>query len=571
MCGIWALFSEELTDEQRQTLLEMAKYNKKRGPDDSKTNQVKNGIIHFDRLAINGLDEKSMQPFKFQTERGSFYLLCNGEIYNHKELSKSLGHFPISKSDCEIIGWMYNSIRESDTLIDSFRNMVSLLDGVFSFIIYDEEYDRVCVARDRFGVRPLYYSVNENTICFGSTLSSVHHEMFGKTEQYPANSCSTFSISEIKEGKMLVKPVSFFQKIQLKSSLNESLICRNLRAMLENAVEKRLMSDRKICCLLSGGLDSSLITSIVCKLIGDPKRVDTYSIGLPGSPDCEYAQKVADFLGTNHKNIIVDEQFFLSMIPEVIENIESYDTTSVRASVGNYLIAKFISEHSDNVVVFNGDGSDELFGGYMYFHDAPGVSEYHQENMRLLTNIHFYDVLRSDRSISSHGLEPRTPFLDHDLASFWLSIHPQIRMAEGKIEKYLLRKAFSKEHTRGHVYLPNEILWRKKEAFSDGVSKKENSWHSIIQKMIQKEGFDNGEFDLAETNFYYHLFVKKYPYLTDHKGMIPELWLPRWTDVKDPSARNLQVYEEEHENDYVPEPEKEQEPDDNVNDGGLNE
>jgi asparagine synthase (glutamine-hydrolysing) len=544
MCGIWALFGKGISEEEKERLLKLAIHNKKRGPDSSKTLKKENAILRFDRLGINGLDEMGMQPFEYNDDNGKFYLICNGEIYNHKELSKMLGHIPNSKSDCEIIGWMYATIRNSNKVDEEFKSMISLLDGVFSLIIYDELYERVCVARDRYGVRPLYYGVNESKICFGSTLETVHDSCFTKIEQYPQNSISVFNINNISDGKMAIKRLNYLQPIVIKSSIRENFICNQLKVHLENAVEKRLMSERKICCLLSGGLDSSLITSIVCKIVGDASKVDTFSIGMPGSTDGEYAQKVANFLGTNHKHVMVDKEYFFSMIPEVIKNIGSYDTTTVRASVGNYLISKYISETTDNIVVFNGDGSDELFGGYIYIQDAPDITSYHKEIIQLLTNIHHFDVLRSDRSISSNGLEARTPFLDHDLTSFWLSIHPRIRKAENKIEKYLLRKAFEKKNENDYHYLPDDILWRKKEAFSDGVSSKEDSWHSIIKEKLEDRGIPKGEFDLAETNFYYQIFKEHYNHLDNPKQIIPHLWLPKWNgNKKDPSARTLESYD----------------------------
>ena len=235
---------------------------------------------------------------------------------------------------------------------------------------------------------------------------------------------------------------------------------------LSEAVRKRVNNtDREIACLLSGGLDSSLITALVKKMCPN-KQLTTWSIGLKGSEDLKYARMVADHLGTVHNEIVVSEYDFLNCIESVIQAIESYDTTTVRASVGNWLISKYIKENSDCKVVFNGDGSDEVCGGYMYFHCAPDSIEFDKECKKLLKEIHFFDVLRSDRSISSHGLEARTPFLDANFVSTYLSIPANIRNhSENKCcEKYLLRRAFD------NGLLPKEVLWRTKEAFSDGVS-----------------------------------------------------------------------------------------------------
>ena len=205
-------------------------------------------------------------------------------------------------------------------------------------------------------------------------------------------------------------------------------------------------------------------------------NLETYSIGLEGSEDLKYAQLVADFLGTKHTNVIVSETEFFQAIPEVIYAIESYDTTTVRASVGNYLIGKFIKENSEAKVIFNGDGSDELMGGYIYFNSCPNSSEFDKECKRLLNDIHYFDVLRSDRCISTHGLEPRTPFLDYTWVNAYLSIEPNQRFQAGKIEKYLFRNAFQRLKPE---ILPEDILWRNKEAFSDGVSSLNRSWYEL--------------------------------------------------------------------------------------------
>jgi asparagine synthase (glutamine-hydrolysing) len=247
-------------------------------------------------------------------------------------------------------------------------------------------------------------------------------------------------------------------------------------------VAKRVKNtDRPIACLLSGGLDSSLITALVRKHYG-MNELHTWSIGLKGSDDLKHARIVADHLKTIHHEICLTEQQLLDAIETVIFDIESYDTTTVRASVPNWLICKYIKEQTESKVIFNGDGSDELTGGYMYFYNCPDIIEFDKECKRLLEDIYYFDVLRSDRSISTNGLEPRTPFLDRAFVDFYLSISSKIRWEyNNKQEKYLFRKAFDKN------YLPYEILWRKKEAFSDGVSKKSRSWFEIIAEKVKTQ------------------------------------------------------------------------------------
>jgi asparagine synthase (glutamine-hydrolysing) len=281
------------------------------------------------------------------------------------------------------------------------------------------------------------------------------------------------------------------------------------------------------------------------------KKISTWSIGMPGSEDIKYARLVAEHIGSEHHEIILSEKEFLSSIEEVIYSIESYDTTTVRASIGNWLISKTIRENSDCKVVFNGDGSDEVCGGYMYFHLAPNSIEFDKESKKLLENIHYFDVLRSDRSISVHGLEARTPFLDRHFVNTYLSINPNIRHhAKNKqCEKYLLRKAFDDTDL-----LPKQVLWRTKEAFSDGVSSLEKSWFTVLQEHIADNVFKNDENIDSQKQYYVHntpetqeqLYYRQV-FESRFKGcekVIPYFWMPNFTDAKDASARTLNIYKE---------------------------
>ena len=322
-----------------------------------------------------------------------------------------------------------------------------------------------------------------------------------------------------------------------------------VRLQFIEAIRKRVMgtTDRPIACLLSGGLDSSLVTSIVSRMV---PNLETYSIGLEGSEDLIYANKVAKFLNTEHHEIIVSETEFFNAIPEVISKIESYDTTTVRASVGNYLIAKYISQHSPAKVIFNGDGSDELMGGYLYMHAAPNKLEFDFECRRLLSDIHFFDGLRSDRSICSNGLEARTPFLDRGWVQFYLSIPPEIRnhSQQNKCEKYIIREAFDDSNHNLGVFLPSEILFRTKEAFSDGVSSKTKSWYEIISNEVLKilpidSIPDNYKHNLPKTleQYYYRkIYDDIFP---NCEKCIPYFWMPKFVNANDASARTLDIYQ----------------------------
>jgi asparagine synthase (glutamine-hydrolysing) len=313
-----------------------------------------------------------------------------------------------------------------------------------------------------------------------------------------------------------------------------------VRASLYEAVRKRVMNtDRPMACLLSGGLDSSIITALVQRVrleLGYTDPLETYSIGLAGAEDLKYAGEMAAFLGTRHTSVVMTEMEFFNAIPAVIDAIESYDTTTVRASVGNFLIARYISEHSDAKVIFNGDGSDELAGGYLYFHYAPDAIAKDQECRRLLKDIHLFDALRSDKCIASNGLEARTPFLDRSFVQTYLSLPLHARFP-AHCEKYLLRRAFED-------LLPPHICWRTKEAFSDGVSSMSRSWYQIITEMIPTKVTSSfytnpiqGHNPPTTPEQYYYRSLYRYDPL-----VIPYFWMPRFVQQNDCSARTLSVY-----------------------------
>jgi asparagine synthase (glutamine-hydrolysing) len=343
--------------------------------------------------------------------------------------------------------------------------------------------------------------------------------------------------------------------------------------LLNAAVIKRcLTTERPIACLLSGGLDSSLIAALTnhfYKINDYSYQLETYSIGLKGSEDLKYARFVADYLQTKHTEIIVTEKEMFDAIPEVIYAIESYDVTTIRASIGNYLLGKYISKNSNAKVILNGDGSDEVCGGYLYMNKCPDDIEFDKETRRLLKDIHLFDVLRSDKSISSHGLEPRTPFLDKSFVNYYLSIYPSIRNHNNKknIEKYILRNSFSKENFKdfeGKQLLPDEVLWRKKEAFSDGVTSKGRSLYQILQEHISFQlNMQNMEslYNVdhidgcnltyspnieCEKYYYKQIFLEFFP---SCETILPYYWMPKYSNAIDPSARTLDIYNHNDEND----------------------
>jgi asparagine synthase (glutamine-hydrolysing) len=564
MCGIFALLNNDIKEDTK-IKTEFMK-GSGRGPESHHMITVgTDAILGFHRLAINGLNSASDQPF----QQDNLTLICNGEIYNYKYLYQKLGITPKTGSDCEVILHLYKKFGIEQTL--------QLLDGVFAFVLIDYAIEtksaKMYVARDPFGVRPLYFMQTMNTYVkygFASEMKCLvdlraKKDIVTTITPFTPGTYSTFELSFkiLSKWQLLANE----QRYHIASVIHDNSkylydkdnLCSTITKSFVAAVEKRCATtERPIACLLSGGLDSSLVTALVNdyhKKRGLPV-LETYSIGLEGSVDLHYARKVADHLGTKHTEIVLTEQDFLSAIPDVIYAIESYDTTTVRASIGNYLLGKYISSHSDAKVIFNGDGADELMGGYLYFHESPNEIEFDLECRRLLRDIHMFDVLRSDKCISSHGLEPRTPFLDRGWVQTYLSIPSSIRchVTANQCEKYLMRSAFEEyKNCDGMELLPAEILWRRKEAFSDGVCKQTRSLYEIIQEsmagMMDGDGggnrlanmrYKHNPLQTLEQKYYRDIFEESYNGLGE---VVPYMWMPRFVEgATDASARTLAIY-----------------------------
>ena len=514
MCGIFALVGST------QDPTEAFQTGSKRGPEMSELIKVRDHYLGFHRLAINGLNKAANQPMRY----GQYILICNGEIYNYKELIKC-HHLKVhTQSDCEVILAMYEQFGVQ---------CLDYLDGEFAFVLYDTVKDEFFIARDPFGVRPLYMANMYNTYCFASDLEPIS---------------KTIGPSYIKQFTPGTYMLLGKEMIQRKYVVERNIYETDYGAIYDSlcvAVYKRVTNtERPVACLLSGGLDSSLVAALAARYCNEKGQVlETYSIGLSESEDLKHAQTVAEHIGSRHTSIVCSEDEFIHAIPHVIKDIESYDTTTVRASVGNWLIGKYIKEHSEAKVVLNGDGADETFGGYMYFHACPSSQEFDKECRRLLSNIHYFDVLRSDKSISSHGLEPRTPYLDISFVQLYLNISVDVRnhTLSKKIEKHFIRSAV---HKMDPTLLPYDILFRKKEAFSDGVSGLNRSWYQIIQDRLKDMVFDEKEYIYnppitKEQKFYREIFDKYYP-RCDH--LIPYFWMPKYVNATDASARTLSLY-----------------------------
>ncbi len=552
MCGIWFRLGKMLVVHKPKTWIQTLSA---RGPESMEIVTLSGDItMGFTRLAINGLNPLGMQPFGHR----NLVWMCNGEIYNWKELvAQERIEGLRSGSDCEVLGYLYELYK--DNLTAMFRS----LDGVFALTLVDLERKRLIVARDPYGVRPLYQGTkfsykheNGSTFTIGTEALFFSSELKGLisiTDHIGHFPPGTYQIYDIPSKKLLYSE-KYHTVPWVKNPLFSSveMACIGLRYALEDAVQKRMLAERPMAALLSGGIDSSLIASLVQKQLkakGLPP-LQTFSIGMKGSEDLRHARLVADWIGSKHTEIVLTADQFFEAIPSVIRAIETYDTTSVRASVGNWLVCKEIRKVSDCKVVFNGDGSDEVFGSYLYFYNAPSDLLFEEESQRLLDDIYMFDVQRSDRSISSHGLEPRTPFLDkqfvavaRSLPTFWK------RPIKGRrMEKWILRRAFDDGST-----LPPEVLWRRKEAFSDGVSSQEKSWYQEIQdrvvKFMPEDWYEKAQRQYQhlppqtpEQYYYRYLFEAEFS-KTPSQTCVPYFWMPRWSPgATDPSARTLAVY-----------------------------
>ena len=494
--------------------------------------------VWFHRLAIQDTTQNWMQPFCVQHWDQQVTRVCNGEIYNYQEIKKEFPHVQRqSTSDCEILGHSY--IRYG------WDGMISRLDGEFAIVLISEipgSDTIVYASRDRYGVRPLYLSTTTTWWTLASELKWLMRSSDWLQQIRPGQTCR-ISVSTTWYDVQQYGQLGFeYQNVYTQSL---KIIKQNIVSKFEAAVQRRLVADRPLACLLSGGLDSSLVCAVAQKYTTEP--LHTYTIGLDWWTDLQNARLVADYIWSIHHEILMTNQEALDVVKNVIYAIESWDTTTVRASTFQYLIGRHIAAHSDHRVILTWEWSDELTWWYLYFQDAPSGAEFDDECRRLLRDIYLTDGLRVDRAMAAHGLEVRIPFLDHDFVDYYLSLPCELRQAKGTCEKYLLRSAF--EQTR---YLPDEILWRKKEAFSDGVSTIERSRYQILQEAIEQEISDEQlrqyqkDSDPTTPQTKEQVYFRKI--FVSHFGLeavrsIPYYRMPKrqkW--ITDPSARALWAY-----------------------------
>ena len=501
MCGILALFGEEVEFSYKHLLTH-------RGPDDYRTRTMGKCRMDFYRLAINDLTDAGMQPFVSEKSM----LMCNGEIYNHKIFRYG---FEKSTSDCEILLPMVNDLGMLKTM--------DLINGDFAIVWSNGK--RVMAARDPVGVRPLFYTrYDKDSIAFASEAKALRF-LQSKIHIFPPGHIYDSYLNDF-----VCYHTGYWHVNKYADTYNDDL----KETFIQCVHERLATTERDIGFLLSGGLDSSLIASIAARKLG---KINTFSIGLKGSPDLEAARKVAKYLNSNHTEVTFTTEEGISHVNDVIYSLESYDTTTVRASTPMWLLCKYIKEHTNCRYIFSGEGSDEILGGYLYFHNAPSTDEFALENMRRLRLIHQFDGLRADRCAGAHGLDLIVPFLDKKFIDVCMKMNQ--RKKRGGMEKRVLREAFE-------GYLPDEILWRQKDGMSDAVG---TSWVDGIKMYAETTVSDSEFMEIRNKSMYHNTPLTKEEalyrkifwtyYGTDHDHLISEIWRPKWTSITDPSARLL--------------------------------
>ena len=507
MCGIVCAFElKGKSEDLRAQVLEMSKKIRHRGPDWSGIYADDKAILAHERLAI--VDPASGKQPLF-SEDGKLVLAANGEIYNHRELRKQFeGKYNFqTESDCEVILALY---KEKGT------GFIDEMNGIFGFALYDAENDEYFIARDHMGIIPLYMGWDENGTFYVASELKALEGVCTKIELFPPG-----HFLSSKDGKL----TKWYSRdwMEYDAVKDNQTSIDEIHDALEAAVHRQLMSDVPYGVLLSGGLDSS-VTSAIAKKYAE-KRIESddtqaawwpqlhsFSVGLEGSPDLAAAQLVADHIGTVHHEIKFTIQEGLDAIKDVIYNLETYDITTIRASTPMYLMARVIKSMGVKMVL-SGEGADELFGGYLYFHKAPNKKEFHEETVRKLSKLHMYDCLRANKSLASWGIEGRVPFLDKEFMDVAMRINPQDKMINGeRMEKWVVRKAFES-------YLPESVTWRQKEQFSDGVG---YSWIDTLKEVVNEKVTDeqlaNAEYKFpiqtptSKEEFYYRsIFTDHFP------------------------------------------------------------
>jgi len=565
MCGIWSLISLNKNGNELVKIFQDFWNIKMRGPDYSSLQCINsfegnNSVwIGFHRLAIVDPSFTSNQPFVFKEQDKTIVFICNGEIYNFKELIKNYNLKVTKTSDCMTIPELYLLIMKEHNDINKFFKLFdNTIKGEFSFVMFEfdnlNNIKKVIVGRDQIGIRPLYYHpVNNKSekMIFSSEIKGTNN-FEGEILEFPPGHIISYSISNGFVNDQLTYKFKNVYDVQEINLVSTDRLLENVRLSVINSVIRRLEADRPLAFLLSGGVDSSLVAGIAAKHFNKP--IKTFCCGMNEGTDLIFARKVSEYIKSDHTEVFFTPEEGLEAIRDVIWTTETWDTTTIRASVGQYIVSKYIGLQTDCKVVLVGEGPDEVCSSYLFNWSAPNPVDLHQTALEYVDNIHYFDSKRGDRCISRWGLEGRVPLLDPEFIEAYWKIPAEFRMPTyKKMEKWWLRQAFASTNT-----IPDEVLWRKKEAFSDGVSSKEKSWFQIIQEHVEDKVTD---IELKEANIKYPYYTPKtkeaYYYRTlfcemfgeTRQTVIPKYWQPKWdkdgNEIKeyiDPSARVLTVY-----------------------------
>ena len=558
MCGIWSLI-DLINKPLDKSFLSDFWNLQKRGPDGSTFRSFPRASVGFHRLAIMDNNFRSNQPYLLEEKDKTIVFICNGEVYNYKNLIQKYDLDISSNSDCLTIPKLYLKFyHDKKKFIDLFKKEVK---SEFAFVLLEFDHLKslrnVFIGRDSIGIRPLYYSKpnkdSKQIIISSEVKGTLNFQKYNNCviEEFPPGNILELNLDELSGIKLTYHNyISWlYETVLEESDTTQETFLQRIRDSTINSVRRRLDADRPIAFLLSGGVDSSLICAISQKILGQP--IKTFCCGMEGASDLKYAKEVSDHIGSFHTEIKFTQKEALDAIEEVIYTIESWDTTTIRASVGQYLVSKYISENTDCKVVLVGEGPDEVCSSYLFNWYAPeDNNSITQSSMEYVKNIHMYDCKRSDRCISNCGLEGRVPFLDPEFIEQYWSLPSNFRHPKYKnSEKWWLREAFKD-------LLPESVLWRKKEAFSDGISSQDKSWFEIIKEFCENKYTNNDLQDYInktgkqvptkESLHYMMIFDKIFGDI--NRDIIPKYWQPKWdqsgivNDYIDPSARTLNVY-----------------------------
>lgn len=561
MCGIWSYIQVKRKNVDTVKLFQDFMNLKNRGPDSSHFQIYNNIIIGFHRLGIIDPKYSSDMPFILEDDNRTVIFIANAEIYNYKEIIEKYNLLSDVKNDCFVIPQIYMNMLKNGKGNDFNSFIKEEIQGELSFILF--EFDRlknlkkVIIAKDEVGIRPLYYNPNPtDALLFTSEIKGTM-SFQGDLKEFPPGHIFTYTFDELENIKCDKYNYSSIYDVITKDLPEEEHLINVQKAVL-NSVRRRLNADKPFAFLLSGGVDSSLVAAISAKILGKPIRTFCCSIkgedGKGVGTDLKYARMVAEHIGSAHTEVLFTPEEGLAAIPDVIRTIESWDTTTIRASVVQYMVCKYISEHTDCKVVMVGEGIDELASSYLFNWYAPNGEALHTCAKEYIKKIHYFDVKRADRCIAGYGLEGRVPFLDTELIKTYWNIPPEKRMPTYKnMEKWVLRKAFDSTNI-----LPKDVLWRTKAAQSDACSSEERSWFSIIQEWVEDK-VTNEELLVAKDKYPYCTPTTKEAYYyrkifceifgENRQEIIPHFWLPKWTangqeviEYVDPSARTLSIY-----------------------------